>query len=379
MELSKFRDKLLDGKLSRRQVARCMASIGVVPAVMPAIGSKAGAADIRHPNLFTWGGYDDPAFVVHYVEKHGREPDYSLFGDTTEAFNKMRGGFEPDMVMPCSGDIPLWHDAGLVVPINLSLLSNWDDMLEPLKTIPGTSFDGETFFVSSDWGQTAIMLRGDLAPEYADPENHTWGILWDEKYAGRLGNFDSLSPIVQAGVFLGIDPYNMNEEEIEIVVTKAIEAVKLTRMLSGSAQELSQALASGEVVATAAWNSFIWRTAEYSEGTDAEWVWMTPKEGALTWVCGFTIHPVAHRNGTYELCHEVIDSFISVESGMHELTSWYFGVANSKVYEKVAEEFLTSIGLGLPVEDYLADGVFDVAMQNEELITNRFEELKAGF
>lgn len=64
---------------------------------------------------------------------------------------------------------------------------------------------------------------------------------------------------------------------------------------------------------------------------------------------------------------------------MHELTSWYFGVANSKVYEKVAEEFLTSIGLGLPVEDYLADGVFDVAMQNEELITNRFEELKAGF
>jgi len=45
-------------------------------------------------------------------------------------------------------------------------------------------------WVPIDWGQTSIVYRTDLAPEYVD--NETWAILWDPKYKGKLAVFDSL-------------------------------------------------------------------------------------------------------------------------------------------------------------------------------------------
>ncbi|MFP6745174.1 MAG: ABC transporter, partial [Alphaproteobacteria bacterium] len=75
---------------------------------------------------------------------------------------------------------------------------------------------------------------------------------------------------------------------------------------------------------------------------------MKPKEGSLTWVCGLSIHPHAKESGMYEQCHVVINSYISPEAGYFELTEWYYGVANSKVYNRddITDEFLQGLGLG---------------------------------
>jgi spermidine/putrescine transport system substrate-binding protein len=379
MNVSELTGRLYEGKLSRREAARVLARAGVGTAVMASFAPIASATEERL-TFFTWGGYNDPNFLGSYIAKHGGEPNYALFGDEDEAFNKMRAGFTPDAMFPCSYKVKLWHDAGFLAPIDTSLLSNWPDVLEALKSIPDSVIDGTRYFVPEDWGQTSVMFRADLAPEYID--NPTWAILWDEKYAGRLGSYDSLiDHVAAAALYAGVDPFTMDADDIATVRDALKRQMPLLRLFVNDTTSLAQALVTGELVATIAWNSTMMRVNESvtDPGEKAKFVWMRPKEGVLTWVCGLTVHPVALTNGMYEQAHDLIDAMISVESGYYELTQWNFGVANRKVYDMVDEEFLQSIGLTKDVEAYLKQGIFSIAMQNEPEILKMYEEVKAGF
>lgn len=377
MDVSKFRDDLFSGRITRREAKRLMASIGVVPAIMPLAGGSAGAYDYEHPVFFTWAGYDSPEFMTHYVEEHGGEPHYTFFDDEDSAFNKMRSGYEPDLSFPCLTVVPMWHDAGLVAPIETDRLSNWPDVLPVFKDLPGTVINGERVFIPEDWGQTSVMVRGDLAPEYVAPENHTWTALWDEKYAGKISMIDySTDATFIAAVVEGLDPFGLDEDGIAQVKQKLSEQMPLNRVLGRSMTEIAQILASGEVVIAVGWNSLIWNAQDANP--DANWVWMNPREGASTWVCGLTIHPAAKEHGMYEKCHDVIDSFISPEAGMFEIENWYYGHANRKAYEPFDAEFLRSIGLAKDVESYLADTYFWTHMANTEKIAVMWQEVKAG-
>ena len=320
----------------------------------------------------------------NYRDKHGGDPTYTFFADEEEALSKMRAGFTPDLTFPCYGSIPRWDDAGVLAPIDKSLLSNWDDMLEPLKNLPEMYVNGELLFCPVDWGQTSVMFRGDLAPEYVDDQ--TWGILWDPKYSGRLATTDLMNEVVAiTALYAGAEnPFDLTEPEVAKVRDMLVEQQPLLRMMVSDMTSMSQALVSGEVVAGMAWQNLIVEVQEYADEVGiegAEFVWMKPKEGAYTWVCGLSIHPHAHETGMYEKCHDLIDAYISPEASYFELTEWNYGVVNSKVYERddITEEFLEGIGLGKDVESYLESGLFQQPMKNQAELSVMFEEVKAGF
>ena len=383
METNEFHDKLREGKLTRRQAHKVMASAGVgtlAAASMPNL-AKADGSDIT---MFTWGGYDDAAFAVEYREKYGSPPEYSLFGDQAEALAKMRAGFHADVQFPCISKVKTWVDAGVITEIDTSLLSHWDDVIPSLKQLPtATAPDGAPYFVPEDWGQTSVLFRGDLAPEYVPEENHTWGILWDEKYAGRLGALEAVEDHYNiAAIYMGIDFLDMNQEEINLVADKLREQIPLLRMVSDTTTTLTQALFSGELIASSAWNGMMLTASEEmaQQGTEGQYIWMNPKEGALTWVCGLTISPETKELGTWEQAHDLINAYIEPESQHYELMNWGYGVVNTKAYEfeDVTEEYLTSIGLGVPVDKFLAAGVFSAHQNHYGEIVNLYDEILAG-
>ena len=379
MEAHEFHDKLREGRLTRRQAHRVMASAGIGTTAMATMGSAA-RADGSNVMMLTWGGYDDPEFASEYAEAYGSPPSYSLFADQAEALAKIRAGFEADVAFPCISKIQTWNDAGVIAPMDLSMLSHWDELLPSLTALPTASApDGSPLFAPVDWGQTSVLFRADLAPEYVD--NQTWGILWDEKFAGRLGAIEAVEDHYNiAAIYMGIDFLDMNEEEIQMVGDKLREQIPLLRMVTGDTTSLTQALFSGELIATSAWNGMMLTASEEMEqqGTQGQYVWMRPREGALTWVCGLTISPGTKERGTWEQAHALIDAYLAADSQNYELTSWGYGVANAKAYEGVSEEYLTSIGLGLPVEDFLADGAFSAHQQHYGEIVNLYDEILAG-
>ena len=76
--------------------------------------------------LFQWQDYMEPPFLADYQKAYNEQPAITIFADEDEAFSKMRAGFKPDVMGPCYYSLPHWKEAGLLQPIDVSRLKNWD-------------------------------------------------------------------------------------------------------------------------------------------------------------------------------------------------------------------------------------------------------------
>ena len=386
IDVNRICDGIQEGKMSRREIHKVLGAVGFGLAVVPlSTGAKAeeiAAASCgggNAPMTFTWSGYDEIHFHQQYVDEHGCASNFTFWGDEEEAFAKMRAGFEPDVMAPCSYELRRWYDAGLLAPINTDMLSNWDSLIPALKEVENSVQDGQRVFVPMDWGQTSVTFRTDLAPEYVDIENHTWGILWDPKYTGRLSMIDSLiDGVAVASIYAGLEnPYDLSDPaDMERTAALLREQLPLLRYYSSTMADVEQSLASGELVAAATWNSSI--VALRDQGLPV--MFMQPKEGAMTWVCGLVRHPANDGRGDVmiEQAHQILDSYLSADAGAWEIINYGYGHANLDAYAMVSEEELAERGLSKNPDDLLSTGIFQVEMTPQQDIQTMFEEVKAG-
>ena len=360
------------GRLSRRQMNTALASVGFMSVGMVFGPKVAGAAADDHPTVFTWSGYGDEGFFGQYIAEYGELPNFGYWGDEEEAFAKMRAGFQPDITAPCSYKINHWNDAGMLAEIDSSRLSNWGEMIPSLTNVPDTIHDGKRLWICQDWGQTSITYRTDLV----DIEEESWGLLWDERYAGRLSMIDSLiDGVMVAAIYAGAkDPYNMTPDEVALTKELLQEQIPLLRFYSNSMTEVEQALASGELVAAATWNSSFLELT--NQGLPVRF--MEPKEGAMTWTCGLSLMTWADP-AKIDRSYAVLDSYISKEAGYFEITEWGYGHANARAFDNVTAEELKARGLSKDPDELINSGIFQAAIGNEPELQTMFEEVKAGF
>jgi spermidine/putrescine transport system substrate-binding protein len=369
-DMNEFKAALWSGRLSRRDITTALAAAGVVVSTVPLAALRKPVSAAENVTFFTWPGYDVPELYPSYVEKYGGPPEFAIFGDEDEALIKIKGGFNPDVVNPCSFKVQKWYDAGLLAPIDTARLKNWNDIFESLRSMGTVQIAGETVWVPVDWGQTSVLYRTDLAPEYVD--NETWNILWDPKYKGRLALFDSLvDGVAVSAIVSGLDPFNLSDADLEIVRKKLTEQRPLLRFYSNDLTSIEQALASGEVVAATAWNqSYV---TLKKEGHPVKF--MTPKEKAMTWVCGVSI---VKGTDDIEKAHELIDAILDPRARAKNITDFGYGSATKGGFDKVDDATLADLGLPRDPTELLQSGIFQMPIKNEEKLQQLFEAVKAG-
>ena len=382
LDFPRITDGIREGRYSRRELHAILSAVGVGLTAFPLVtnthAQEVGTESCdtaNTPVAFVWPPYREPTFHQQYIAKHGCAPNVTLWADEDEAFAKMRGGFSPDVMFPCTYRLRLWYDADLLSDIDTGLLSNWDDIIPSLKNIDDAIIDGKRIFVPMDWGQTSVTFRTDLAPEYVDEANHSWGILWDENYSGRLSMIDSL---IVASIYAGLEnPFDLTDPaDMELVANLLREQLPLLRYYATSMSDVEQSLAAGEIVAAATWNGTV--LALRNQGLPV--AFMKPKEGAMTWLCGFTRSTMNDGRGDDMIlkAHDVIDSFISPESGVWDIINNGYGHANAKAFDLVSEAELAARGLSKNPDDLLSTGIFTMAMTPEDQIQIMFEDVKAG-
>jgi len=374
MDTNELLDKLAAGTMTRRQLTKALASVGILTVAMPLFPRTGRAATEDEPLVFTWSGYEEDGFHPSYNKKYGEPPNYSFFGDEEEAFAKIRSGFKPDITMPCSYKIPQWSDAGIIAPIDVSRLSNWDQVIPSLQHVPGTIIDGKRYWICQDWGQTSITYRTDLVdPEYE--KNPSWGLMWDKRYKGRLSMIDSLiDGVMVAAIYSGAkDPFNMTPAEVAKTKKLLQEQLPLLRYYSNSMTDVEQSLASGELVAAVTWNASYLNLTK--EGLPV--AFMKPKEGAMTWTCGLTIMSFADEK-KMDRIYDVLNAYISAEAGKYEIENWGYGHANKRAFGMVSADDLKARGLSKNPDDLLKSGIFQQPIGNQPELQAMFEEVKAG-
>lgn len=281
--------------VNRRDVTTSMLGLGLICTCVPGVVSRVATAaerKLEHPVAFVWAGYDDPNFYPDYVSKYGRPPNFGLYGDEEEALQKMRAGYQPDVMLPCAYVVERWYRAGLLGSIDTSALSHWEDVIPSLRQAEGGVIDGRRVMVPTDWGITSVIYRTDIAPEYVG--NESYAILWDPKYKGRLATIDSqIDGVSVAALYAGLDPFDMSLDDVATVRSVLQKQRALLRMYTSDNTSIVQSLASGEVVAALGWST------DYAnlkaEGVPVRF--MQPSEGVMTWICGVAIHAKSRISG----------------------------------------------------------------------------------
>ena len=374
METKDTLDAYRTGKLSRRDFNTALSVLGVSLVLTPVGSRTAGAAAEDQATYFTWGGYDVPEIATPYIEKYGEPPNFATFGGEEEALTKIRAGYVVDVAHPCNQAIPRWVATGLFQTADTSKLSNFPDLIPPLWNLEGNVADGRPYMVPFDWGQTSITYRTDLVDLQGQEES--WGILWDERYKGRLGVIASAADTWWcAAIYAGIDFNELSKEENVNTVAELLRQQRpLIRTYTDDMTTLEQALASGELVAAMTWNS----SAVTLKGQGIPVTFANPKEGALTWVCGAMIHKDAPHP---DKAHDVVDAMISPEVGKWLISEQGYGHSNAKTFELFSDEELEALGLSRNPADILDAGKFQVpqTQEFETAMNDAFEKIKAGF
>lgn len=334
---------------------------GAAPA---ASSAKAGSLTI-----LDWSGYDNPDYFATFSEAH---PDVSLeraiMEQDVDALTKVKSGLAADLVHPCSNYYRQWVDEGLVQPVDTAKLTHWagiDPRLAELGRL-----DGKQYFVPWDWGFDSILVNTDKVPEVPD----SWADLWDPAFAGKLSMSDMPDyNHAAAALALGFeDPWNTTPEEDAQIKAKLKALQPNILAYWGDGTELAQQIQSGDVwVGGNAWPDAYTLLAQEGQSV----AYAKPKEGRLSWVCGYGISAKA---GDLELAHAYIDAMIAPQAMAAFIDEFGFGAANREAIPLADPANVARLELDKP--ELLERAVFyaPISAARRDAMVAAWDEVKAG-
>jgi len=372
MGVNELKSLIGSASVSRRQVHKMLASVGIVAA---STRSRFARADEKQLEVFTWANYDQKEQYAPYMAKHQQPPSFSILSENDQARAKLRSGYRPDIVVPTENYLPFFVKDNLLDPIDVSKLSHWNDLLKPLRDQNvAAGPNGERYFAPWVWGTNGVVFRKDLAPEYAD--NPTWKILWDPKFKGKIALRDAPNAvIVPAALISGAkDPYALTDNELATIGEMLRKQRELVRFYWTTEAEVQQALSSGEIYAAYGWNSTYAALKEQNVPVS----YMVPKEGMPIWIDGYSL--VKGGTADDQLKYDFLDAVLSPETGAFNIQKMHYGSSNEKSFGMVSPEILSELGFD-KLDDMMKHSLWAKAVPKETLrkMADLHNRIKSGF
>jgi spermidine/putrescine transport system substrate-binding protein len=302
-----------------------------------AVTGATGGTVVRPPieeepgglQVFDWSGYgngdyypkEEKSFLWgQYLENTGDTPEFVLFENDDAGYTKVAAGASYDVVHPCGYKYRDWVDLGVMQPWDTSLIPNFGNLNPDL--VQSGVIDGQQYFIPLDWGFIAPLVNADHVDT---SEEDTFGVLFDERYEGKIAWVDTLNMFHVAGLFLGVsNPYDMTDEELVEVRDFLISKKPLVRFLWSQSYDFWLAFKKDEV-----WAGYSWPdTVGYAEGAGKNYKYLQPKEGRISWVCGMGLFA---DTDNYLHAHEYVDSWASTKAAEFLLAYYYYGHTNTLV------------------------------------------------
>src|SRR6266571_330728 len=271
--------------------------------------------------VLDWAGYGNDggqAMFSAYVKAHPRnKPQFTYMGNESDALAKIHAGLKPDLFRPYVGWVKYFATSGLVQPWNPKLMSNFKH-LNPFMVKAG-QYKGKQYGIPDDWGFDAILYRSDKV----HPRARSWGLLFDDRYKGKIAWFDDLEMLVMAGLYLKVPrPWHQTDEQLKRSQDLLIKKKHLARLIWASESDLWQAFGSGELWIAYAWpNDWV-----QMKNKHLKVVYMRPKEKPVAWVGMFMLLKGTPRP---HLAHAYVDAWSSAKSAKWLEDTYGYGHANT--------------------------------------------------
>ena len=238
-------------RLSREQLLKLTAAAGgatllggrfdTAQAAIERLGSESGRLQV-----LDWPGYGNDggqAMFARYVTTHpNNKPQFTQMTSESDALGRIHAGLKPDLFRPYVGWVKYFAQSGLVQPWDTKQISNFKH-LNPFMVKAG-QYNGKQYGIPDDWGFDAILYRSDKV----QPKARSWGLLFDERYKGKIAWFDDLEMLTIAGLYLGFDkPWRQSDAQLKKSQKLLMSKKHLVRLIWSSETNLWVAFGSGDL------------------------------------------------------------------------------------------------------------------------------------
>lgn len=154
-------------------------------------------------NVYNWGeyisdGFEDSldtnaAFEEYFFEKFGYrvEVNYTTYATNEDMYSKIKSGAgNYDIVVPSDYMIEKMIKEDMLLAFDASTLPNFAYIDDAFKGEGAVYDPGNMYSVPYTYGMLGIIYNEELV----DPEDYeakSWGLLWNEKYKGKLLQFNN--------------------------------------------------------------------------------------------------------------------------------------------------------------------------------------------
>jgi spermidine/putrescine transport system substrate-binding protein len=361
-------------RLDRGDLLKAAAALGGAGLLAGRAGTASAegmrsTAESGRLQVLDWAGYENdggqPMFA-QYVKKYpNNKPQFTYMTNEADALAKMRAGLRPDLFRPYVGWVKYFAASGLVQPWDTRLISNFKH-LNPFMVKAG-QYQGKQYGIPDDWGLDAILYRSDKVT----PKAKSWGLLFDERYKGKIAWFDDIEMFEIAGLYLGFkDTWNQTDAQLKQSQQLLISKKHLARIIWSSETNLDEAFASGDIWIAYAWpNDWVQMRSK-----KLKVVYMHPKEKPIAWVGMFMLGKGTPRP---HLAHAYVDAWSSTTSAKWLEDNYGYGHANTAA-RPASSDLLRALQLNNPRAVTLPNAYLDRDIPRRALYAKMWEEVKAS-
>ena len=337
--------------------------------------------------IFTWAGYDDTEgdgapWMWSQYEESGYAADSPLkfvfLEDDGQALSKVASGYSPDISHPCIAYTVQWKEAGLIQPLDLSLLPDFDGI--PTAISAGGVIDGVPYMVPFDVGFSCLTYDADVVNFDNVGGKESWEILLDDTYKGKMALFSDDVAIIKIGNLINegaVDPNVMTTEQIAAAKETALKIKPNLRNYWTSQTDTVNDFVNGNLVATYTWPDGYWKIKNHPKMKDRNIKYMQPTQGRLAWVCGMVLSSATKQPGRASLAMAAANT-PSAGAGLTD----YFQYASAQqkdVQELIQDkELVKAFSIDDPTAWEAPRTWFEAPLPNYKAVIDAGEEVKAS-
>ncbi len=333
----------LDDKLKRGRMFKVLAGVCVAASVLMSCQGPSNDVDLT---ILEWSGYQHAQYHPEYNARYGGQPNVALFAEEKDAMQRMRNGYQVDLVHLCVNSLDEARAAGLIKPLDPSRIPRWSDISPSLLEIEDVQADGEYWLVPWEWGFSTVGYN----PEVIEVENATYDIFIDPRFKGKTAlTADISSNLLIAGIIGGwADPLDPTEVEMQAAPEIFTKMLENARFIWTDGTQLEQAWVAGDVGI-----SFVFGSA--SHRWKKEGIPVVVVDPLMPFMCGLSLS--ANGAGSEEQAYDYINAMLDPQSGVALFRDYDYGHGNANTVNLIDPDKIAGTGIDDPVGTF-ERGVF---------------------
>ena len=191
--------------------------------------SSSGAPDPASIRLLNWGRYLSVDTLEGFEAETGIRVDETTINANEEFIRRVAAGERYDVIIPEDWAAEVLIDAGLLQPLDMDLLPNWEHVTQPYFQAPpyDPGSDGVKYTSIFCFGTEGFAVRLD---RIAMPKR-SWQMLYDPDYRGQIAMLDGSREVLGPALFLlGADPNTTDPGLLDQAAAMAVAQKPLVTM-----------------------------------------------------------------------------------------------------------------------------------------------------